>query len=341
MLELEVRWAICGQNVSGTGVLVDVSLGGACIRIDRVFSAKAGTTFELHAPDIPAMPSLAKLRWFRGVGRGQPQVLCGLIFLDQQLNTTHWAEWVRQPRPAMKHPATHYHLLHVESDAPIEIIHASYRTLMKRLRLHPDLGGDHGQAVLLNEAYATLSDPGRRAAYDLTLTGASRGHVASASPAAPATQSRPPWAAPPPNTVACVFCGAPFAPTRADCPDSACAACGSALAPAPRHEGNQQSRRAVERAPQNMPVTFHRSPSRHTTAHGTTKDISLNGMRLESRVSLSIGERVKIECTFCSAIAIVRSGCPDDRRRGSWEYGLEFLTLRIKHERGGLFSTVA
>ena len=90
-----------------------------------------------------------------------------------------------------------------------------------------------------------------------------------------------------------------------------------------------------------MPVTFHRSPSRHTTAHGTTKDISLNGMRLESRVSLSIGERVKIECTFCSAIAIVRSGCPDDRRRGSWEYGLEFLTLRIKHERGGLFSTVA
>jgi hypothetical protein len=115
------------------------------------------------------MPSFAKLRWFRGVGRGQPHVLCGLIFLDQELSTTRWAEWVRQPPPAMKNPRTHYHLLHVESDAPIEVIHASYRTLMKRFRLHPDLGGDHAQAVLLNEAYATLSDPGRRAAYDLTL----------------------------------------------------------------------------------------------------------------------------------------------------------------------------
>ena len=60
----------------------------------------------------------------------------------------------------------HYRMLHVQPEAPPEIIAASYRTLMQKLRAHPDLGGDADYAVLLNEAYAVLSDPQRRQRYD-------------------------------------------------------------------------------------------------------------------------------------------------------------------------------
>lgn len=63
----------------------------------------------------------------------------------------------------------YYRLLHVQPEAPVEVIRASYRTLMGTLRQHPDLGGDHATAVLINEAYQVLSDPARRAAYDLEL----------------------------------------------------------------------------------------------------------------------------------------------------------------------------
>ncbi len=59
----------------------------------------------------------------------------------------------------------YYRLLHVQADAPAEVIKASYRALMALH--HPDVGGDHAAASLLNEAYAVLSNTERRAAYDL------------------------------------------------------------------------------------------------------------------------------------------------------------------------------
>jgi hypothetical protein len=52
----------------------------------------------------------------------------------------------------------------VQSDAPSEVIRASYRALMALH--HPDVGGDHATAALTNEAYGLLSDPVRRTAYD-------------------------------------------------------------------------------------------------------------------------------------------------------------------------------
>jgi hypothetical protein len=58
----------------------------------------------------------------------------------------------------------YYRLLHVQADAPAEVIKAAYRALMA-LR-HPDHGGAHDEAVLLNEAWQVLGDADRRAAYD-------------------------------------------------------------------------------------------------------------------------------------------------------------------------------
>lgn len=66
----------------------------------------------------------------------------------------------------MRNRRNYYRILQVQPDAPPQIIRASYRTLMGKLRQHPDLGGSPWKASLINEAYETLSDPGKRAEYD-------------------------------------------------------------------------------------------------------------------------------------------------------------------------------
>ncbi|UCH80563.1 MAG: J domain-containing protein [Nitrospiraceae bacterium] len=66
----------------------------------------------------------------------------------------------------MKNRRNYYRILQVQPDAPMEIIRASYRTLMRDLMQHPDLGGDHWNASIINEAYATLSDSVKRNEYD-------------------------------------------------------------------------------------------------------------------------------------------------------------------------------
>lgn len=63
----------------------------------------------------------------------------------------------------------YYRILHVQPDAPAAILKSSYRALMRHLEMHPDRGGDHWNASLVNEAYEVLSDPERRAAYDETI----------------------------------------------------------------------------------------------------------------------------------------------------------------------------
>lgn len=60
-----------------------------------------------------------------------------------------------------------YELLGVERSSPQSEIKAAYRSLQKRC--HPDVAGaaeGHDMAIVLNEVYALLSDPGARLAYD-------------------------------------------------------------------------------------------------------------------------------------------------------------------------------
>jgi hypothetical protein len=59
-----------------------------------------------------------------------------------------------------------YRLLHVQPEAPTEVITAVYRCLMSKLKMHPDLGGNNELAARINDAYAVLSDPLKRKEYD-------------------------------------------------------------------------------------------------------------------------------------------------------------------------------
>lgn len=62
-----------------------------------------------------------------------------------------------------------YRILRVQPDASFDVIQQSYRSLMQKLRLHPDLGGEERNARIINQAYAILRNPKRRAKYDTEL----------------------------------------------------------------------------------------------------------------------------------------------------------------------------
>jgi curved DNA-binding protein CbpA len=57
-----------------------------------------------------------------------------------------------------------YEILQVHRKAEPEVIRAAYRALAQKY--HPDFGGEPGRMVAITEAWATLGDAERRAAYD-------------------------------------------------------------------------------------------------------------------------------------------------------------------------------
>ena len=90
-----------------------------------------------------------------------------------------------------------YELLQVIPTADAEIIQAAYRRLM--LRHHPDRSNELNAAEMtqrLNDAYAILSDPARRAEYDREL----RGRTSSSSSGTGQTSSRTSQSRPPSGT---------------------------------------------------------------------------------------------------------------------------------------------
>ena len=240
----------------------------------------------------------------------------------------------------MKKSQNYYRVLHVTPDAPDLVIKASYRTLMQRLHMHPDLGGDHLRAALINEAFRTLGDPARRARYDATLK-----QVGLSEQDAPETAAPPPAPAPAAPRDAdwphCPFCGTTYTPSDAERPDCACAKCGAALFPVERHQSDGQCRRAIDRLPRNMRITFVRAAAHKVACKGITHDISLNGLRFLTHTRLAVDERLLIECDFCSAVGIVRSVRAHGVDADGWECGVEFVTMRVRHARGGLVNLVA
>lgn len=65
------------------------------------------------------------------------------------------------------HTGDYYKVLGLTPLASDTSIKARYRSLCKTY--HPDMGGTHADMARLNEAYATLSDPAKRARYDQQL----------------------------------------------------------------------------------------------------------------------------------------------------------------------------
>ncbi|MGB5209975.1 MAG: J domain-containing protein [Gammaproteobacteria bacterium] len=232
----------------------------------------------------------------------------------------------------MENRRNYYRILHVERDAPEEIIRASYRTLMQRMRMHPDLGGDHAQAALINEAYAVLADAAARATYDDSLRQREAGTVAAMAAGAGAPDADP---------GGCLFCSKPHGMVSGVAPEDDCAHCGSPLYPIQHLDWEPVDQRGVQRIPRRHPLTFY-SDWPQPPRFGRCQDISLTGMLFATAEAISPGALLKIEAAACVAVARV-SNARETRRFLYVEHlvGVEFLSVRFSSLRGGFVSAQA
>jgi hypothetical protein len=232
----------------------------------------------------------------------------------------------------------YYRILHVQPDAPLEVIRASYRTIMQRLRAHPDLGGDHETARRLNEAYAVLGDPARRAAYDreaaahFTMRGA-------ATPPPPATGPEPTATGLYRSLGACLFCRQPLAPGERLLPESLCVTCSVPLFPASRLPPGPDGRALPRLARHHQAALFTRWPQARGQP-AETRDLSPLGVGLLTVESLAPGTIARMESDVCRAVVRITS-TRRDGSDGRHLLGAEFLTVLFPRPRGGFVSTRA
>ena len=240
----------------------------------------------------------------------------------------------------------YYRILHVERDAPLEIIRSSYRTLMQRLKMHPDLGGDHWNAALINEAYRVLTDPKQRAAYDRTLPGLTRGQKPPSTDQESAEQARATRPAQGPRSQKrprasghvhhCPFCHSGHS-GRTDA-DSLCKACSSPLARAESPHARSAWLRAVERMPQDMQLRYWTHWPDASPSVGRVLDLSLTGVRFATPAPVAVDQILKLDCPRFQAVARVIHSRQHGER---WLVGAEFFTLKFARTRGAFVSEKA
>lgn len=226
----------------------------------------------------------------------------------------------------------YYQLLGVSPDCTIDVIHARYREIVRQLSSNPGSARHLPSLPLVNEAYRTLGDSSSRAAYDRPRLEAEAEAAAALMPAPAAPKAVAPRSG-------CQFCNAVVPDSVIVGPDTTCDSCGAPLCSAQYHASHADSRRALDRLPFSMRIVFLRADG---LAHrAISDDVSLGGVRVLTRVGLTVGERVMLDCDFCAAVATVRHVQTADAASGLMRCGLQFVTLRLKHQRGGLISTVA
>ena len=236
-------------------------------------------------------------------------------------------------RPMKENRRNHYRVLHVQPGAPTEVIKASYRALMGPLRHHPDLGGDHHVAAMINEAYAVLSDPVKRREYDLRLQPLrERWRTPAASASAAASAPTPASGRPTPNRPQ-----AASADTRAHagidpsvwrlariCPlcahalpetlraNSRCTRCDSPLAPPPSPgTGGKEllGRRASARKGRNHAAIVY--PRWNVSPIAVRmRDLSMSGLSLHATKPMAARQTFRIVDPDFEAVALVVSCRP-------------------------------
>lgn len=226
----------------------------------------------------------------------------------------------------MKNRRNYYRVLQVQPDAPPEIIQASYRTMMRELRRHPDLGGSASEASVLNEAYETLSDPLRRAAYDeelfLRYTRQARSYTRQ-----------------PITPVFCPICKRPL--SRKPEPGEICLTCQTPLQSDRSEDPRQTNARSLNRTKSSARIYYYSTwPGK--AEQGRMIDFSPKGMRFICSEKLLPQTVLKISSNLFEASGTV-TNLSEEISKGQRYYavGVCFLAVRFTESRGTFLSTSA
>jgi len=229
----------------------------------------------------------------------------------------------------MKNRRNYYRILQVQADAPIEVIRSSYRTLMRELKQHPDLGGSAAKAALINEAYETIGDAKRRAEYDRKM-----------SP--PKRKSGVPRAAdekPPPAVKSCPLCRTPL--DQNACSGERCPDCEIPLRRTVGECLDQKHRRAMSRMQKRGRILYFSSwPQKAREAE--MLDLSPKGMRFLGSERLESGTVLKINTPLLTASAIV-TNVHQKEKAGQMVYsiGVSFVAVAFGDSKGSFLSVTA
>ena len=220
----------------------------------------------------------------------------------------------------------YYRVLHVQPEAPPEVVKAAYRALM--ILHHPDRGGDHAMAVSLNEAYAVLSDTSGRSAYDKQRAARSLRKAAPVPQSSTAANIRP--------QLLCAFCDLGI--TTAIRADSRCTRCKAPLAPTARSDQNKASeRRGMLRVSKTDWALLH-TDWRADAIDVRMRDLSLDGLSVYSGAALPLHRRVRVVGSAFDVVADVVQ-C---RRMGNvFTLHGRVLTALFSAQPGGFVSTTA
>jgi hypothetical protein len=241
-----------------------------------------------------------------------------------------------------KNRRNHYRVLQVQPDAPIEVIKASYRTLMRTLKYHPDLGGDEWQAALVNEAYEVLTDTRKREAYDRERSGLAT-HVGSTARLASAHGLATPVPAgrflpEPVDARICAFCNTKNG-RSAQSVDEVCSGCDAPLWPVDL-TAPELTERAARRIEHHADIYYRVDSWKTGPTPARMSDLSPTGLRFVSGQRLIPGWVVKIDSPTLSAVAkVTRSEAYDPL--GLFSTGVRLLTLKLARPTGTFVSLQA
>ncbi len=222
-----------------------------------------------------------------------------------------------------------YRVLQVQPEAPAEVVKAAYRALMTLH--HPDLGGDHAIAVCLNEAYAVLSDPSRRSAYDKQRAAKSHRKSAASPPPDPGPDARTRH-----PLLLCAFCE--LGVTSAIRADSRCARCRAPLAAAARGDASKgNERRGMLRVSKSDWALLH-TDWRADAIDVRMRDLSLDGLSVYCGAPLPLHRRVRVAG---AAFEVVADIVQCHRVNNVFTLHGRVLTALFSKQSGGFVSTTA
>ena len=264
----------------------------------------------------------------------------------------------------MRNRRNYYRVLHVQPDAPAAIVKASYRTLMQKLKAHPDLGGDIANAQLLNEAYQVISNPEKRAHYDNDFHLKTRKKSAE-KPAPPPKKNQTKYKEKPQkayslqskntktlpamsrrDSVRCKFCHTSQSNLNTHAAHSIdlhapsqCAHCSSPLNNLAQLNLNASCKRATSRIDREGRMQFFTQWPQAKAHRGIITDISPNGLGFQSTIRLKLNRIIKINSSLLNAvIKVVNHRQIDISTTQHHLYGAEFLSVEFSARQGTFFS---
>lgn len=242
----------------------------------------------------------------------------------------------------MNNRRNYYRILHIQPDAPEEVIKASYRTIMQKLKMHPDLGGSHWNAVLVNEAYAVLSNPVKRSNYDKKLLedfskySFQRKGISGEKKALSSiknSQFKQELI-----SYYCLFCKTPYQSDREYVYSSDCFECGSPLLFNKHGDEIDEHRRSIDRRIIEGRVDYYTYWPENPSS-GRIHDVSPKGFCFITASEISAGAIIKVDGDHFRTVAEV-THCDSIHQQNQLVFaiGAAFLSVIFKHPKGGFLS---